>query len=329
MAEKKRQHFVPRMYLDRFANDGQVFVRRRVGEPFESNCINVAVESGFYDVELPDGTKSKRYEDDLGDIEDRTAPVLRKIDDTLVPPDPQSEEHRILAVYLAVQLTRTPEERQRVLFPDAVSRFLDGRELTRESVAEYLKTIHLGFKPRKEEVEGAFTYAYVGLNSEGVLTREFTLEMIEVVAEQAVPHLRRLHWTIEIDRKGRFMTSDSPLILWRKPTPRDEFEGVGIATAEEIRFPFDPTKQLVLTKTQRAPNVRVTPERVAACNADVALACHNFIVSNPRDRKRAEGLDLPRKRALLRFNLGPLMHQQPDGRWVKGNDVMHAWVPRR
>lgn len=48
MSNPKRHHFVPRVYLDRFALDGLVHVRRRDGGAFNANPVNVAVECGFY-----------------------------------------------------------------------------------------------------------------------------------------------------------------------------------------------------------------------------------------------------------------------------------------
>ena len=85
MTEPKRHHQVPRFYLERFAARGRVVVRRRDGKAFETDPINVAVESGFYD--LPDGAggKSKIAETMLSDVEDAAAIVLRTVDRTNAP----------------------------------------------------------------------------------------------------------------------------------------------------------------------------------------------------------------------------------------------------
>jgi hypothetical protein len=86
----------------------------------------------------------------------------------------------------------------------------------------------------------------VALRDRSVLTPEFSMHaMLSSVAELA-PRLANQHWSIEYDRKARFMTSDTPLVLWGAPTHRDAFEGFGVESAEEIRFPLDPAKQLVL-----------------------------------------------------------------------------------
>jgi hypothetical protein len=69
---------------------------------------------------------------------------------------------------------------------------------------------------------------------------------------------------------------------------RHEFEGFGIETAEEIRFPLDPGKQLVVTRNVRTPSARVNPARSGATNQEaatskevvVAHACEGLAVTD-------------------------------------------------
>lgn len=329
VAGAKRHHSVPRNYLERFAQGDQLFVRRRDGATFTTNCINVAVESGFYDVALEDGSRSKQVEETLADVEAATTAVFRVIDETGEPPPPGAEEREVLSIYLAFQMTRTPEQRERTLFPERLAAYLDGRDLTRDSVAAYLADHHLGFSPGANEIDAAFDFASVALQDRSILTPEFSMQMMLRSVAGLAPRLAGFHWCVEHDRKQRFITSDTPLVLWRTPTHRDEFEGFGIETAEEIRFPLDPAKQLVLTPRTRTPSARVQPARSAAANQDAALACHNFVVAHPSQRARVAQLELPPRRPTLRFNTGPLLRRQPDGTTIEDGEVLHMWVPRR
>src|SRR4051794_3307532 len=115
MAELKRNHYVPRMYLERFAQQGRVWVRWRDGKSYASNCINVAAESGFYDVKVGDDEDppSKAVENALTDVETVVHGVFEAIDQTGEPPEPDTEQRAALATYLALQWTRTPEQRER------------------------------------------------------------------------------------------------------------------------------------------------------------------------------------------------------------------------
>ena len=96
MAGAKRHHYVPRSYLERFADGDQVAVRRRDGSTFIANCINVAVESGFYDIVTSGGGKSKEVDEILGDVEGATAGVLRRMDDTMQAPATGTSDRDIL-----------------------------------------------------------------------------------------------------------------------------------------------------------------------------------------------------------------------------------------
>lgn len=214
----KRHHYVPRNYLERFANGDQVFVRRRDGSTFTANCINVAVESGFYDIELAGGAKSKQVEDVLADIEGTTADVFRTIDHTMAAPPPDADEREILSVYLALQMTRTPEQRERTLFPERLATYLDGRPLTRELVGEYLESRHLGFAPSDNEVGAAFDFASVALRDPSVLTPEFSMQLMLRSVSELAPRLAKLEWCVEHDRKERFIMlreARDALFEWR------------------------------------------------------------------------------------------------------------------
>lgn len=329
MTDAKRHHYVPRVFLERFAEDGSLCVRRRDGKTFMTGATNVAVESGFYDLRLDDGSTSKAVEHILADIEGLIANVFRAIDESGEAPAPGTPNREVLAVYLAVQYTRTPEQRGRVLFPERLARYLAGRELTRDLVAEYLAVEHLRFTPGESEVQAAFDFASVALRDPDVLTAEFAMDMMLRSIEHLVPVLDELEWTIEHERKGRLITSDTPLVIWRPPSARDAFEGVGIGNAHEIRFPLDPAKQFVVSKRRRPPTVRITSDRVVSCNLDMIAGCHQFILGPPRLQRQLFEPDMKPHMPELRFNTGPLYERQPDGTNAYKGEVLHTWVPRR
>ena len=219
--------------------------------------------------------------------------------------------------------------RERVLFPQRLASYLAGRELTRDLVAEYLAVEHLRFTPRESEVQAAFDFATVALREPDVLTPEFAMALMLRSIEQLVPALGELEWTIEHERKGRLITSGTPLVTWRPPSPRDAFEGIGIGNAHEIRFPLDPAKQLILSRRRRPASVRITTDRVFSCNLDMIAGCHRMIIGRPRFQRQLLQPQMMSHRPVLRFNTGPLYERQPDGTTVHKGEVLHTWVPRR
>jgi hypothetical protein len=50
----------------------------------------------------------------------------------------------------------------------------------------------------------------------------------------------------------------------------------------------------------------------------------------PEHEERTRALDLPAKRPVLRFDVGPTMKQDSSGRYYDtGEEILHMWVPRR
>jgi hypothetical protein len=320
---------VPRAYLARFGHNGRVLVRwRDKTGTIPMGVQNVAVECGFDEIEGPTGARSVAVEEALAGLEGDAAAAIQLIDRTKAPPDVGTPERTTLAAFMALQLNRTPEQRGRVLFAKDLAAYAGARKLDKMVVAEYLERVHLGFRPRDSEVSAALDLAQV-LRDPAVLTNEFAIRLMLESVDQLVPILLDRHWTLEIARKPRLLTSDHPLVIWRTPSPRDRYEGVGIANAEQVRFPLDPGKQLVLTVTQGPPVRPIEPDHVRTCNADIAGACHRFIVGHPNRPRPIQDVPLAPKRPVLRFNTGPLYEKQPDGSVVYRGEVLHTWVPRR
>lgn len=76
----------------------------------------------------------------------------------------------MFAEFLALQFTRTPEQRERTLFPERVRTWLEGRDLTRELIDECLSDVHLRFAPAADEVEGGFGSVAVAFNDPDGMT---------------------------------------------------------------------------------------------------------------------------------------------------------------
>ena len=329
MNTPRRHHVVPRFYLDRWgSNERRVYVRRRDGAHFFASTRHVAVEVGFYDVVDVDGRTSSVVETFLSWIERSGAAAMRLIDETGEPPEPRTQERHAIASLLALQHTRSPEQRARSLFQDEVQRFLAGRDLTLELVAEYLTEHHLGFVPTQNEVEAALGWVSAGIHMGGSTTATEAIEMMLASAESLAPVIEDMNWTVEHDPKGRFISSDTPLTLWRPPTTRDRFEGIGVQTCTEIRVPLDPWKLLVLHHDRGPSSIRVTTERPRQCNADVARGCHTLIFGSGRHEALIDAVALRARRPVLRFATGPGLRELPDGSTEPIGEILHQWVPR-
>jgi hypothetical protein len=155
------------------------------------------------------------------------------------------------------------------------------------------------------------------------------VEMMLRSTYEIAPRLLGLNWTIEVDPSRGFITSDRPVLPRRRPGRRDHHEGLGIANATEVRFPLDPSKQLVLSQRRRAPTEDVAAHRVRKSNTDLAGACHRFIIGTPDRRAPLDAQRLDAWRPVVRFMVGPLFVDGPNGRERQPGDVVQMWTPRR
>jgi hypothetical protein len=163
-----------------------VRVRWRDGKAFESNTLNVAVESDFYETVDASGHKSSQVEGALAEIHSAAAAAFAAIDRTGIPPEEGSPGRNAIATFFAFQFTRTTAHRERVLFPERVANWAGEREVTVDLVAEYLERVHLGFRPRPREAEGAHLFITTAL-ADGVPPRGFEIEMMLRMVPMLVP----------------------------------------------------------------------------------------------------------------------------------------------
>ncbi|MEV6283471.1 DUF4238 domain-containing protein [Kribbella sp. NPDC051770] len=331
MSTSKRHHYVPRAYLERFGQDGKVAVRRRAATGLiVTNPINVALETGFYETIDESGAKSVEVEDWLSEeIDGNGAKAIEAVIVSDQLPAVGDGARDFLATYVAIQLTRTVDRREEAMFPATVERWLAGRTLTADLMAEFLESEHLGFKPKPAEVDGAFAFTSVQLDNGEVPTKTDAISLSLRLVHKLAGLLLRMSWRLEVARKPRFITSDSPVILWSPPSSKDRYQGYGLNDCDEVRFPLDPGHQIVLTRTPGPDTVLVEPARVRASNADVAASCHKFVVGHPTRSKPLTDVHLAPRKPTLRFNLGPGFQRLPDGSVERMEDVIHVWVPRR
>jgi hypothetical protein len=331
VGNSKRHHFVPRSYLERFGVDGTVLVRHRDGKIYASDPTNVAVEAGFYDVPIPGAGVSKAVERLLSLIDGEAIDAIRAIDDSARPPPRGSEPRIAVAVFMALQMARTPEARERVLFPRRVHDYAAGRDVTVELVTQYLRDVHLGFEPSEREARAAWDLAtFVLREAPEVPTPAFAMETMLGSVDEVAPRLDAMNWTLEIDRKGRLITSDVPVVVWKRPSHRDRFMGYGVENADEIRFALGPHALLTLTRASTAETARIGGERLRACNEETAAACYRFVVGRSDRREAIVRIPLGDHRPVLRFNIAPGYEVLPDGsqRRMEG-EILHTWIPRR
>lgn len=266
----KRPHFVPRTYLRAWADsDDQVAYRRRGGNAIPKSVKNVAVVGGIYGLgELGDACEMM-YQD----IEVEW-PDLRR--DLIAHGDLQGDQRRLFAVFAALQLMRTEKHAEQMNFTSNVAATTAERPIPKDAVRDYLCDLDDGAEPDESEVEGAWAFVCGQLSMFGEPTGTLNHSVgVDVAVTAIAPRMETMNWTVHKFRGAPLISSDSPVHSWRRPTQDPEPRGVGIETADEVRFPLAPGALLIMN---RGPRNGSTPQwstrNPRSINAEIARKCH-------------------------------------------------------
>ena len=322
----KRPHFVPACYLRSWADaDDKVAVRRRDGtKAFTPNVINVAVDAGIYGR----GNAAQTQEKVFGQLEEMW-PDLRAAliaHGGAVTADVRST----VSLFMAVQQGRTRDQIARAEFLNSFAQFSSRRPVTREDMRAFLAERYLRFEPSAREVEGAWTIAFVALNNGEPPGKDEVMRiLLGIASKEIAPRLCKFHWTVEHCRRPILFTSDRPVMCWRPRSAKDEYEGIGVDTADEIRMPLTPQDLLVIRRQVGLNGgiEQVQPRRFERVNAAVASQCKDFIVTTPHRAQSMELFPMAAYRSSLRFDIAPGTRVLPDGREEPMGDIVHMWVP--
>lgn len=315
MSVTKRPHFVPQAYLRAWADpDERVAYRRRdAAAAILNGTRNVAVKSGIYGK----GQLGQAREDAFNELE-KVWTSLR--DELIAQGDLHGDRRSQLAVFMAHQLMRTLKHSNQVNFLSAVAASTTERPITQDAVRAYLRQLD-GSKPDDAEVYAAWTF--VNGAPTGTLTHDDALRMsMDIAIKEIAPRLQTRDWTVRKFRQPALMTNDCPVHPWRQPTENPRPGGVGIETADEVRFPLTPGALLVMTRPGQAASNAST----RSINAEICRQCHHFVVASPQDKPALDSIELRKRPPRLRFRLADGYAVGPNGINQYLGEVLHTYV---
>ncbi|WP_407654827.1 DUF4238 domain-containing protein [Actinomadura luzonensis] len=322
---RKRHHYVPESYLKAWTDqEGQVAVRRRDKElPFRASTRNVAVEADLY-----------AFSTDAG-IDDTMEVALSRIESPLSnhiasvrekgAPRKNSIARTEISFLLALQLVRTPERLDRIMFPIDAANFTGERPVSFEGMRRFLRK-YLGEPPTDSEIRGALDFTNYVLSRGEVTKREAFHILVKSAEEQLAPRLAAMAWSVEKSPLRTFITTDRPVVLWRRRPQR--FSGVGLDNADEVWFPLGPHHLLVLRPRHPERRYVIEEARHQLVNRHIASACYKMIIGIPEDLDYLRLLPLQTVRPAMRFNTGPLLEVDSRGKTrTTGHEILHTFVP--
>lgn len=221
MPSYRRNHIVPRSYLELFADGGEVlchFVGTAASKRLSTS--DVGVRKNFYVERLPDGSRSTAVEQAMAPLEGDAVEIMRALPDHWPL---GMTEHAKLSEYIALQAIRGTA--WRTFFNKERTRSLQRRALPPGSAQDQLEGYSASDRFRFEVMIGHIP------------------KLATLVAS--------MHWSLLCFRSARLLTSDHPVVP--VPIARGEVEPMsavpryGFGNVREFYFPVTPRAALLLT----------------------------------------------------------------------------------
>jgi hypothetical protein len=274
-------HYIPRFYLQRFADQDSRLIafRRSTQKTVRTSPKVIAAENHFYSVTGPSGEKSPVVEEYLAKVEGRASQAMRKIDEGHFPPI--DEDRDSLTRFLALLYTRTREVRhvgeEFAKFESAFRR----HGLTRDSVRSHLHSKYQR-EPTEEEIDEILESITVATEEPG--RDDMVRAMLRMAGEirPAIDQLRHWHLLVAKEQPA-YLTSDHPIALWRESTPQNQPRGIGWRSCDAVIFPLDPSTALVLRREDHGspPVIPVSAQVVEQVNGLIAHGSYEWVFHNP------------------------------------------------
>lgn len=286
MGKAKRQHWVPRFYLNEFATPESrdlkhpkvwAFSKNKDdGFPFQTALENIALEKFLYSPLKEDGSRDYEVEDDLSELESLIARRWKIIANNFDDFSKDSATRKIVALFMATLLLRHPKQ-------------LETTKMINQRMAELYHAA-----PRNDQ--GKPNISLIGPSGEVLNVdmsdwnksddlkeaelRELFASNIRDLGGGVAKDLLDKRWGIICSEEPIFCTSDNPVAIINSE------RSFGIKTkGTVVLFPLSPTRVLILDDKHEEQDGGYYPTKPGAqefvCGA-MWITTHRFLIA-PRD----------------------------------------------
>lgn len=249
----KRQHYLPRFYLDGFAKEGLVAVYDRDrNEVRRQQPKDTTVIGHFYTMEDAEGRRRFEVEALLSEYEGKASPVIKKL---AAKDNITADERSDLPIFMALGAMRTPD------IVESLQQMNSGviLEMTRrmyadvDEVAADLRKDSAYAGKSNEEVQSE-AQLMVDMAQNGGLTvqtnEKWAVGMAIKMSLEVAPTFAGRNWVIahrDNDKKS-YITTDAPVLLTSARPREPSIYGIGFGSADAfVAFPL--TQSCVLSAT--------------------------------------------------------------------------------
>lgn len=281
----KRQHFLPKFYLDGFTSkEGMLALYdRELDETRIQQPINTGVIGHFYTLE--DSEKRKRFELEelLCEYESKASKIITKL---AAKEDISADERIDMSIFIAFAAFRTPDmvDSLKLFNSDYIGKiakrmFSDVQEVK----ANILKKRGLSVSDKELNKEANELISFANSESYEITTKhKWAISTAMEMAFEVAPILAGRDWIVthRDSYKKSFVTTDSPVVLTTVIPRKNSFYGIGFANTDAlVVFPLTESCVLLIFGNNGGLAHRFADtQHVRSINLTLADRCQRFVI---------------------------------------------------
>lgn len=280
----KRQHIIPRFYLEGFTTGNLLAVYDRKSKQHRrQQPENTAVNTHFYSFEDADGNRRYDVEHAFGVEEGKAAVIVKKLVDGQQLAD---QEIADFSVFVAVMACRTPSmiDSTKAMHGKLIKRLARATFGSVESVMPTIREnpAHADKSESELKHEARILSDYIQSDGYEVVTNhQWAMGMTIGMIKNLPPILVQRHWRVlhSTNPKRSFVTSDSPVVLSTVIPRPHNLQSVGFANVDAmVLFPLSQNCALLMFGEGSTLDHRsVSDLELREYNLMVANRCQRFL----------------------------------------------------
>ena len=291
----KRQHFLPRFYLEGFSRNGLLAVFDREKKEIRlQQPENTAVIGHFYTLEDAEGRRRFEIEALLSDYEGKASPVIRKL---IAREDLTADERSDLAIFIAFAAMRTPDMVNSV-------QAMNGHFIAQTAKAMFQDIDQVLAELRTDKREENISDADLRRQAEWMVDMAQNDKLIVQTDEKwavrttirmamaAAPYLAGRDWRVvhRDNEKQSFITTDAPVFLGTVAPRPTSIYGVGFGSQDAfVSFPLEQSCVLQMYgETGNLEHKEAGRDYIRQANLALGERCQRFLVG--RDQELVKSL---------------------------------------
>jgi len=280
----KRQHFLPKFYLEGFTKDGMVAVfDRELNETRIQQPVNTGVIGHFYTMEDTAGRRRFELEQMLSEYEGKASHAIKKL---AAKNEIDADERSDLAIFVALAAFRTPDivDSIKALNSDLIGDMVQQTFADVEEVKERMRG-KPDAPPTEEELDAEardlVEYAQGG-QYEVTTNHQWAVSMAIKISFNIAPIFAGRDWVIlhRGNERKSFVTTDAPVLLTTVAPRESNFFGIGFGNTDAlVLFPLTESCILAIHGSNGDFQHRITSaEHMRRINLALADHCQRFVI---------------------------------------------------